>query len=101
MINKKRTRRLWGDEWLRKPAPRCWKRRRPEPDQGLLRAVRPGDVWAVDFQFDQTSDGRRLKLTNIVDEYTREALAINVAEIAQAVTGMIAHTIGGWLEHSL
>jgi hypothetical protein len=33
-------------------------------------------VWAIDFMFDETSDRRRLKLCNIVDEYTREALAI-------------------------
>jgi putative transposase len=36
-------------------------------------------VWAVDFQFDETSDRRRIKLFNIVDEHTREALAIRVA----------------------
>ncbi len=35
-------------------------------------------VWAVDFQFDETADRRRIKLCNIVDEYTREALAIRV-----------------------
>jgi hypothetical protein len=29
-------------------------------------------VWAIDLEFDETSDGRRLKLTNIVDEFTRE-----------------------------
>jgi putative transposase len=43
-----------------------------------LRATRPGHVWAIDFMFDETSDRRRLKLCNIVDEYTREALAIRV-----------------------
>jgi putative transposase len=36
-------------------------------------------VWAVDFQFDEIADRRRLKLCNIVDEFTREALAIRVA----------------------
>ncbi len=33
-------------------------------------------MWALDFQYDTTADGRTLKLLNIVDEYTREALAI-------------------------
>ena len=33
----------------------------------------------LDFQFDQTSDGRVLKLLNVVDEYTREALAVVAA----------------------
>jgi hypothetical protein len=33
-------------------------------------------VWAIDFQFDQTADGHHLKLLHVVDEFTREALAI-------------------------
>ena len=35
-------------------------------------------MWALDYQFDQTNDGRTLKLLNVVDEHTREALAITV-----------------------
>lgn len=45
-------------------------------------AERPNQVWALDFQFEQTADGRILKLLNIVDEHTREALAIEVARRA-------------------
>jgi hypothetical protein len=33
-------------------------------------------VWAIDFQFDQTADGHNLELLHVVDEFTREALAI-------------------------
>jgi hypothetical protein len=44
----------------------------------LLRAECPYHVWAIDFQFDQTMDGRRLKLLNSVDEYSRMCLAIRV-----------------------
>ncbi len=36
-------------------------------------------MWAIDFQFDETADYRRIKLCNIVDEFAREALAIRVA----------------------
>jgi putative transposase len=36
-------------------------------------------VWALDFQIDETADQRRLKLLNIVDEHTRETLAMDVA----------------------
>ena len=36
-------------------------------------------VWAYDFVFDRTHDGRALRLLTIVDEYTRECLAIKVA----------------------
>ena len=44
-----------------------------------LAAEHPDHVWALDYQFDQTTDGRILKLLNVVDEHTREALVITVA----------------------
>lgn len=78
-VNHKRLRRLWRDEGLRRPPSRRRKRRRPGDSSGvLLQASRPDDVWAIDMQFDETCDGRRLKLCNIVDEFTREALAMRV-----------------------
>ena len=57
---------------------------RPQSGAKLLRASRPNEVWAIDFQFDELADGRRIKLTNIVDEFTREALAMNVARSTRA-----------------
>lgn len=47
------------------------------PAQGL-KAERPNHVWALDFRHDATNDGRELKFLNIVDEFTCEALAIEV-----------------------
>jgi putative transposase len=44
-----------------------------------LRAERPNHVWAFDFQFDQTADGKAIKLLNVVDEFTREALIMHAA----------------------
>ena len=44
-----------------------------------LRTERPNHVWALDYQYDTTTDGRILKLLNVVDEHTRETLAIHVA----------------------
>ena len=77
-LNKKRTQRLWRKEGLKRPQT-CTKRRRIRPDSAVRhRAEYPNHVWAVDFQFDETSDYRRLKLANIVDEFTREALAMEV-----------------------
>jgi hypothetical protein len=32
-------------------------------------------VWAVDFQFDSTTDGRHIKIVSIIDEHTRECLS--------------------------
>ncbi len=79
-VNCKRVQRLWREEGLRVPR-RARKRARTGAStapEGRLAAQRPGQVWAFDFQFDQTSDGRVLKLLNVVDEFTREALAMHV-----------------------
>jgi putative transposase len=43
----------------------------------------------MDFQFDQTSDGRLLKILNVIDEFTREALATDVARSIDA-DGVVA-----------
>jgi putative transposase len=77
-VNRKRVQRLWREEGLRVTL-----RRRKRQRLGVstvpakrLAAERPDHVWAIDFQFDQTADGRILKLLHVVDEFTREALAI-------------------------
>ena len=78
LVNRKRVQRLWREEGLRVPRRRRKRQRTGEstvPAQ-RLRAQRPDHVWALDFQFDQTADGRVLKLLHVVDEFTREALEI-------------------------
>jgi putative transposase len=77
-LNIKRTRRVWREEGLRVPRKR---RKRLRLGQSTipadrLRAQHPDHVWAIDFQWDQTADGHNLKLLHVVDEFTREALAI-------------------------
>lgn len=89
-MNRKRVQRLWREEGLRVPQ-RKRKRRRlgdstTETAARRLRAERPNHVWAFDFQFDQTADGRALKMCNIVDEFTREALVMLVARSIDADT---------------
>jgi putative transposase len=79
-LNRKAVQRLWREEGLRVPIRR---RKRQRLGTSTCRADRlaaehPNHVWALDYQFDQTQDGRRLKLLNVVDEHTREALAITV-----------------------
>ena len=44
-----------------------------------LRPCWPGHVWAYDFVQDRTHDGRRFRMLTVIDEYTRECLAIVVA----------------------
>ena len=80
-MNRKRVQRLWREEGLRVPVKRRKRQRLGHSAQPArrLRAERPNHVWALDFQFDQTADGRVLKLLNIVDEHTREALAVVAA----------------------
>jgi putative transposase len=77
-INRKRVQRIWREEGLRVPA-RKRKRRRlgvsTAEGADRLRATHPGHLWALDFCHDATADGRELKFLNVVDEFTREALA--------------------------
>ena len=77
-INRKRTQWLWREEGLRVPPKRRKRQRRGESTipGDRLRAERPDHVWAFDFQFDVTDDGRLVKLLYVVDEFTREALAM-------------------------
>jgi len=78
-VNTKRTRRLWADEGLKRPA-RVRKKRRLGPARGLRRPVtRPDQVWALDYQTDVTADGRQVRFLNVIDEFTREALAVRAA----------------------
>jgi putative transposase len=78
-VNHKKLRRLWKEEGLRRPPARKNKKRRPGGLDGtLLTAEYRNHVWGLDFEFDETADLRRLKLLNIVDEHTREALAMDV-----------------------
>ena len=85
-VNHKRVQRIWREEGLQRPLPRKQKRSRPaDGTRELLRAEYPHHVWAIDFQFDQTMDGRRLKFLNIVDEYSRMCLAIRIGRRCKAM----------------
>jgi transposase InsO family protein len=79
-VNAKRVERIWRQEGLKVP--------RRQPKRGRLwlsdgscirkRAERRNHVWSYDFVFDRTHDGRPLRMLTLVDEYTRECLAIDV-----------------------
>lgn len=77
-VNAKKVLRLWRKAGLtlrRRPSRR---RRAGHRVTGPLRAEHPRHVVTYDFMFDRTSEGRRLKILTVVDEFTREALAIAV-----------------------
>jgi len=77
-VNVKRVHRLWKQAGLglRKKRP---KRRQYGPKGEVAqKAQRPRHVWTYDFVEDRTSRGGRLKILAVVDEYTRECLALDV-----------------------
>ena len=96
-VNPKRVRRLWREEGLKVPRKQCKKRRLGTSENGSqrLKAARPNEVWSCDFVSDQTSDGRRLKFLCVVDEFTRECLALAVRRSfrAQDVIAVLAMLI--------
>jgi putative transposase len=79
-VNRKRVERLWRREGLKVP--------RKQPKKGRLwlgdgsclrlRPDHPNHVWSYDFVEDRTHDGRKYRMLNLIDEYTRECLAIRV-----------------------
>jgi putative transposase len=80
-VNVKRVERIWRQEGLKVP-PRQPKRGRLWLNDGScvrLRPERPNHVWAYDFVEDRTREGRKFRMLNVVDEFTREALCIRVA----------------------
>jgi putative transposase len=80
-VNLKAVRRLWRVSGLKIARPRATPGpRRPHGQDANACHLRPSrgkdDVWTWDFIFDRTSDGRSLKWLSLVDEYTRECLAL-------------------------
>ncbi len=80
-MNHKRVERIWRQEGLKVPQKQPRRRRLWLNDGSCvrLRAVRKNHVWSYDFVAERTSEGRALRMLNIVDECTRECLKIHVA----------------------
>ena len=86
-VGKDRVQRIWRREGLKvpkkqKPRGRLWLN---DGSCVRLRAERPNHVWSYDFVSTKTHDGRSVRLLTLVDEYTREALAIKVARRLNSV----------------
>ena len=85
-VSHKRVERIWRQEGLKVPQ-RQPKRGRLWLNDGSCIRLRPlyrGHVWAYDFVASRTHDGRALKLLTVLDEHTRECLAIVVARKIRA-----------------
>ena len=79
-VNAKRVARIWRREGLKVPAKQP-KRGRLWLNDGScvrLRPEHPNHVWSYDFVEDRTHDGRKYRMLNIIDEFTRECIAIRV-----------------------
>ena len=79
-MNHKKVERIWREEGLQLPQ-RHKKRRRLYHKDALiirLRPTHPNHVWSIDFVHDKLDSGRSYKMLTVLDEYTRQALAVAV-----------------------
>jgi transposase InsO family protein len=81
IINHKRVERIWREEGLKVPQKQPKRGRLWLHDGSVirLRPEFPKHVWSYDFMHDRTHNGVPFRILNIIDEYTRECLAIKVA----------------------
>jgi putative transposase len=78
-VNRKRVERLWRGAGLQ-VARRKRKKRPPKAERTTIpcKAERPNHVWTYDFIEDALLDGRKIRILNILDEFTREWIAVKV-----------------------
>jgi len=93
-VNQKRVRRLWRRHRLqvRRVVRKRTRRSRPE----RLQAAYVGHIWAYDFVEDALADGTPLRILTVMDEFTREGLALDVARTtsAERVIGVLTALVG-------
>jgi putative transposase len=85
-VNHKRVERIWREESLKVPRKQP-KRGRLWLNDGSCVRLRPthrNHVWSYDFVADRTHDGRSIKMLTVIDEYSRECLAIVVERRLQS-----------------
>jgi len=84
IVNRKKVQRLRREEGLRVPQRRRHKHHGTSTAPPTVVADAPNRVWAVDFQFDSTTDGRPIKIVAVIDEHTRECLG---GMVERSITG--------------
>lgn len=96
-VGRERVRLIRRREGLQVRQKRRKKRVLGQSTQWVHRAAHPDHVWSYDFVHDQTIDGRSLRFLTIVDEFTRESVAIECArsltsqDVIRILGGLIAH----------
>ena len=86
-VNEKRVHRLWKQEAMQVPKKQLRRRRSSgNSDSGCIRksAEHRDHIWSYDFVTDRTEDGRQFKILAVIDEYTRECLALEVGRSFKA-----------------
>jgi len=81
-VNIKRVHRIWKEEHMQVPQKQRKRRRLPGSSaNGCVRhrALHRNHVWSYDFLTERTEDGRQLRILVVIDEFTRECLAIEAA----------------------
>ena len=87
VVNAKRVYRIWRDEQLALPKRRKRRRlgKRPQAPSSII-ATQPNQVWSYDIIHDRLRNGRMVYCLCVIDEYTRESLAIQVSPSMRAKT---------------
>lgn len=87
--------RLWKIGHFRLEKPRSRRRPRTGTDERPQQAERPNHVWTYDILHDQLANGKRFKTLSVLDEFTRECLAIHVGQSIRAreVTQVLSHVM--------
>ena len=79
-VNHKKVERIWREEGLQLPKRHKKRRRLYHKDSSVirLRPQYPNHIWSIDFVHDKLSSGRAYKMLTVLDEYTRQALCVEV-----------------------
>lgn len=87
IVNVKRVERIWRREGLKVPHKQPKRGRLWLNDSSCvrLRPEYPNHVWSYDFVEDRTHNGRKIRMLNVIDEFTRECIAIRVERKLKAV----------------
>jgi transposase InsO family protein len=104
-VNAKRVQRIWRREGLKVPQrqPKSGRLWLNDGSRIRLRPCWPGHAWAYEFVQDRTHDGRLFRMLTVIDEYTRECLAITAArnltsdDMLQVLTDLVIER--GPLDH--
>lgn len=94
VVNHKRIERLYALDELQLPRKRKTRRRSMSRQAILLEPTRPNEHWSMDFVADAFSDGQRFRALTIMDNFTRESVAI---EVDTSLSGQRVIRVLDWL----